>query len=70
VQFHLASDATPEESHNSWLRQKELDGWTYGEVKNEALKQHPCFVPYCNLPQEQQVKDYLFKAVIVSCNNY
>ena len=66
VKFHLENDRTPEESHNSWLRQKEEEGWKYGAVKDAEKKEHPCFVPYEELPKEQQAKDYLFKAVVDS----
>lgn len=65
VEMHLANpDATPEQSHESWLAQKTADGWTYGEVKNVELKQHPCFMPYADLPAAQKSKDYLFRAVV------
>jgi RyR domain len=53
----------PSDSHNSWLKQKEQDGWKYGPVKDPEKKEHPCFVPYEQLPAEQQTKDYLFGAV-------
>jgi hypothetical protein len=56
-------DAHPSSSHESWLKQKEEDGWKYGEVKDPEKKEHPCFVPYEQLPTEQKAKDYLFKAV-------
>ncbi len=55
---------TPEMSHGSWLRHKEADGWVYGEAKDPEAKTHPCFVPYADLPPEQQVKDHLFVAVV------
>lgn len=58
---------TPEQSHEGWLEHKRADGWTYGPVKDAALKQHPCFVPYANLPPEQQMKDALFGAVVRAC---
>jgi hypothetical protein len=65
VDMHLANpDATPEQSHESWLAVKLADGWTYGEVKNAELKQHPCFMPYADLPAAQKSKDYLFRAVV------
>lgn len=65
VEMHLANpDATPEQSHESWLAQKVADGWVYGEVKDAAAKQHPCCVPYEDLPPEQKAKDYLFRAVV------
>lgn len=65
VEFHMENpEATPENSHESWLLQKEQDGWSYGEVKDVDMKEHPCFCPYSELPESQKNKDYLFKAVI------
>jgi hypothetical protein len=64
VRFHLNNDATPEQSHESWMAQKAAEGWRYGPVKDAEAKTHPCFCAYSELPQEQRVKDYLFKAVI------
>lgn len=65
VQFHLDNPtAGPEASHMAWLRQKHADGWTYGPVKDSAAKTHPCYVPFHELPREQQAKDYLFRAVV------
>lgn len=62
----LDSETTPRDSHESWRRQKEQEGWTYGSVKDADAKTHPCMVPYDQLPQEQRVKDYLFLAVVRS----
>ena len=63
VKFHLENpDAPASASHDSWLRQKEAEGWVYGEVKDAEAKTHPCMVPFDKLPTEQQVKDFLFKA--------
>jgi len=56
----------PEESHESWLAVKNADGWSYGEVKDVDKKEHPCMVPYDQLPPEQRVKDHLFFAVVSS----
>ncbi len=65
VKLHLENpDTTPEQSHASWLAQKETDGWVYGEVKDLEKKTHPCILPYDQLPTEQKTKDYLFKAVV------
>jgi hypothetical protein len=64
VDFHLQTNPTsPADSHNSWLKEKEADGWKYGEVKDAEKKEHPCFVPYEQLPKEQKAKDYIFKAI-------
>lgn len=55
---------TPKESHASWMQQKIEDGWKYGPVKDGSNKEHPCIVPYDQLPLEQMVKDHLFVAVV------
>lgn len=65
VRFAIANpDAPASASHDSWLEHKRLTGWKYGPVKDEAKKEHPCFVSFEALPVEQQVKDHLFKAVV------
>lgn len=56
--------STPEQSHEGWLAEKVTTGWTYGPVKDAKLKQHPCMVPYSQLPAEQQTKDHLFSAIV------
>lgn len=67
VKFHLENpNAKPSHSHESWLKQKTEEGWKYGTVKNPETKEHPCFVPYEQLPTEQKVKDYLFIGVVKS----
>jgi hypothetical protein len=58
--------ATPADSHNSWLKEKEADGWRYGEVKDPEKKTHPCFLPYDQLPAVQKAKDYIFLAIVRS----
>lgn len=57
----------PEQSHESWLAEKQRTGWTYGPVKDAARKEHPCFVPYDQLPPEQQAKDAIFFAIVRAC---
>ena len=65
VEMHLANpDATPEQSHESWLKQKLDDGWVYGETKDAEAKQHPCCVPFAELSAEQKAKDYIFRAAV------
>lgn len=64
VKAHLAGTLSPEQSHESWLKQKVYDGWVYGEIKDPDTKTHPCCVPYDDLPPEQKAKDYLFGASV------
>lgn len=69
VEFHLEAHyrgvkPAPSASHDSWLEEKRAGGWTYGPEKNPELKQHPCFVPYDQLPLEQRLKDSLFGNIV------
>jgi hypothetical protein len=57
-------DQTPEARHQQWWDYKFKDGWTYGPVKDVAIKQHPCMVPYAELPVEQRAKDAIFGEVV------
>lgn len=67
VNYHSNNlDAKPSDSHNNWMTDKEADGWKYGEVKDATKKEHPCMVPYEELPKEQQFKDTLFMTIIKS----
>lgn len=60
--FNPQADASAQ--HNSWLTDKLKDGWKFGPVKNEAKKEHPCIVPFEQLPEAQKRKDQLFLAVV------
>lgn len=71
VQFHIDNpDAKPSHSHESWLKQKEDEGWKYGEVKDPSKKEHPCFVPYDQLPTEQKSKDFIFRQTVHSLQKF
>lgn len=54
----------PGASHRSWLKEKAETGWKYGPVKDPEKKEHPCFVPFEELPVDQQAKDFIFLAVV------
>lgn len=54
----------PKESHASWLEHKTKEGWKYGPVKDPEKKEHPCFVPYEDLPDAQKAKDSIFTSVV------
>jgi hypothetical protein len=71
VKYHLANvDASPADSHISWLKEKVETGWVYGPIKDVEKKQHPCCVPYDQLPKEQKAKDYIFSQVIDSLKQF
>lgn len=51
-------------SHRAWMEHKLAEGWTYGPVKDADKREHPCLVPFVDLPKEQQMKDWLFRGVV------
>ena len=51
-------------SHDAWMREKLDTGWTYGPIKDPVKKEHPCIVPYADLPAEQKAKDFIFRGVV------
>lgn len=65
VTYALANPVAPASAlHEAWLADKERDGWKFGPVKDAEKKEHPCFLPYSELPQEQKIKDHLFRAIV------
>jgi hypothetical protein len=64
VDLHTMGDFGPEASHRSWATQKLAEGWQYGPVKDAEKKEHPCLVPFHELPPEQQAKDFIFRGVV------
>lgn len=54
----------PEQSHECWLEGKRKAGWVHGPVKDPDKKEHPCFVAYKDLPEDQRRKDDGFVATV------
>lgn len=46
-----------ENVHDVWARNRMEQGWTYGPERDDARKQHPCLVPYGDLPEEEKHYD-------------
>jgi ryanodine receptor 2 len=51
-----------ENVHDTWAAQRLAEGWTLGPERNEAKKEHPCLVPYQDLPEAE--KEYDRKAAM------
>ena len=65
VEFCLDNPDAPDSAvHDAWLTTKERDGWEYGKKKDTEKKTHPCMIPYDKLPEQQQLKDKLFKTIV------
>jgi hypothetical protein len=64
VKYHLSGDHHPADQHQNWMEEKTLGGWKYGPVKDVNKKEHPCYLPYEDLPEEQKVKDFIFMNIV------
>ena len=43
--------------HEVWAQSRMDQGWTYGKERNDALKQHPCLIPYEELSETEKAYD-------------
>lgn len=67
VLMHIGNPAAgPEASHEAWLKEKLENGWTWGPVKDEIARTHPCIADFSKLPVEQRAKDHLFRATALN----
>ena len=44
-------------THEVWSAGRIADGWTYGKVRDDAKKQHPCLIEYEELPESEKEYD-------------
>ena len=51
------SETIAENVHDVWAAGRMASGWTYGEKRNDDLKQTPCLVPYSELPEAEKEYD-------------
>ena len=43
--------------HEVWAQSRIEQGWSYGKERSDALKQHPCLIPYEELPEMEKSYD-------------
>ncbi len=43
--------------HEVWAQTRIAQGWQYGTERNDALKHHPCLVPYEELADSEKEYD-------------
>lgn len=50
-------EAMAKNVHEIWAKERIVQGWTYGEKRDDVLKHHPCLIAYEDLPEEEKVYD-------------
>lgn len=50
-------ESLAENVHDTWAKGRLDDGWTYGPVRDDAKKHHPCLVPYSDLTESEKEYD-------------
>lgn len=55
-ELELLQEALAKNVHEVWAAGRLADGWKYGPVRADDKKEHPCLIPYEDLPEEE--KDY------------
>jgi class 3 adenylate cyclase/tetratricopeptide (TPR) repeat protein len=44
-------------THELWAQQRFAEGWKYGPQRDDIRKEHPCLVPYEDLPESEKQYD-------------
>jgi hypothetical protein len=44
-------------AHENWAQQRLRDGWRHGPRRDDAKMEHPCLVPYEQLPETEKAYD-------------
>lgn len=50
-------EAIAENAHDVWAVERQAQGWTYGEQRDDNKKETPCMVPYSQLPDSEKTFD-------------
>jgi len=44
-------------AHDVWARERIKQGWVYRSARNDERKEHPCLIPYEDLPESEKQYD-------------
>ena len=56
-ELRLLAEQAARNVHEVWAQSRMAQGWVYGTARDEALKTHPCLVPYDELPDMEKQYD-------------
>jgi len=55
---------TPQELHETWVKEKCERGWIHGLERDYDNKKHPCLVEWAELPEEEKIRDQMIVTLI------
>jgi hypothetical protein len=61
-EIRALTERLAENAHDIWAQQRIAAGWRLGAKRDDARKEHPCLVPYAELPESE--KEYDRKAAM------
>jgi class 3 adenylate cyclase len=53
----MLTERLAENAHDVWARERKAAGWKFGLHRNDEHKEHPCLVPYQDLPESEKQYD-------------
>lgn len=57
AELNALIEVLAENVHDQWAAGRINEGWQYGPERNDKTKQHPCLVPYNELPESEKEYD-------------
>lgn len=52
-------------NHENWAKQRIEEGWTAGSRRDDIKKEHPCLIPYEDLPESEKNYDRISSIEII-----
>ena len=56
-QILLLAELLAKNTHEVWAAERIAQGWKYGQTRRDDTKEHPCLIPYDQLPESEKVYD-------------
>lgn len=50
-------ESLAKQAHEAWAQMRLAEGWRFGPRRDEQRKEHPCLVPYEDLPESEKDVD-------------
>jgi RyR domain len=57
VEVRQLTEMLARNAHEVWAQERVANGWRYGARRDDARKEHPCLVPYEELPDSEKQYD-------------